>query len=138
MTHKYYKYTPQFKHNFLEEYRPGVVGCGFKSLAKRFKVKGGHRLIMDWYKRWDGTIDSLNPKSTGHWLRTMIPQEVKQYVLEFVESMNLQLVQVNYKIVQTYIESQLNRKVPIRTIRRYGKSCGLKWSKTRQITSRDG
>ncbi len=27
ITHKYYKYTPQFKHNVLEEYRPGVILC---------------------------------------------------------------------------------------------------------------
>lgn len=137
-TRKYYKYTSQFKHNILEEYRPGVIGCGFKSLAKRFKVKGGHRLIMNWYKRWDGTIDSLNPKPKGHRPRTMTPQEVDQYILEFVKSMNRKRAQVNYKSVQAHIESQLNRKVPIRTIRRYGKSCGIKWRKTRQITSRDG
>ena len=41
MTHKYYKYTPQFKHKVLEEYRSGVIGCGCKSLF--FAIV--HRLI---------------------------------------------------------------------------------------------
>ncbi len=46
MVHKYDKYTSHFKHNLLQEYRPGIFGCGFKVLAKRFKIKGGHKLIM--------------------------------------------------------------------------------------------
>src|SRR4051812_46558003 len=112
---KNFTYTSQFKHSVLEEYRPGVIGYGFKSLAKRFKIKGGHGIIRNWYKRWDGTIDSLNLKPKGHRPRTMTPQEVDQYILEFVKSMNRKRVQVNYKSVQAHIESQLNRKVPIRT-----------------------
>jgi hypothetical protein len=63
MKSNYNSYTSIFKHNVLEESRPGVYGCGFKSLAKRFKVKGGHTLIMRWYRQWDGTVQSLNRKS---------------------------------------------------------------------------
>lgn len=36
---KCFKYTSQFKHGVLEGYRHGVIGCEFKSLAKRFKLK---------------------------------------------------------------------------------------------------
>jgi hypothetical protein len=32
MVHKYDKYTSHFKHNLLQEYRPGIFGCGFKAL----------------------------------------------------------------------------------------------------------
>jgi transposase len=138
MSHKYDKYSSQFKHKVLEEYRPGIIGHGFKSLAKRFKVKGGHKLIMSWYQQWDGTIDSFNPKPKGRPSRRMTQQEVEQYILEFVESMNRKRVQVNYKMVQEHVESELKRKVSIRTIRRYGKSCGIRCKKTREITSRDG
>jgi len=76
MVHKYDKYTSHFKHNLLQEYRPGIFGCGFKALAKRFKIKGGHKLIMRWYHQWDGTVESLNHKTKGHRRRTMLPQEV--------------------------------------------------------------
>ncbi len=34
------------KHNVLEEYRREMSGSEFKSLAKRFKIKGGHKFIM--------------------------------------------------------------------------------------------
>jgi hypothetical protein len=134
----YNKYTSKFKHNVLEEYRPGVYGSGFKSLAKRFKIKGGHRLIMKWYRQWDGTVQSLNRRYKGGRPRTLTTNEVKHYVLDFVNMMNSQFKPVNYRIVQSNIEASLNKKVPLSTIQRYGKEeCGLKWRKTHEITSRD-
>jgi hypothetical protein len=55
-----------------------------------------------------------------------------------VNSMNNQLIPVNYKMVQTHIESSLEREVSIRTIRRYGETNGIRWKQTREITTRDG
>jgi hypothetical protein len=72
----------------LQEYRSGVYGSGFKSLAKLFKVKGGHKLIMHWYRQWNGTIQSLNRKSKDGRPRTMTKKEVKHYILDFVNMMN--------------------------------------------------
>ncbi|CAF3402309.1 unnamed protein product [Rotaria sp. Silwood2] len=134
---KYDLYTSQFKHKVLEEYDRGISGCGFKSLAKRFKITGGHKLIMSWYSRWDGTGDSLDQRPRGHRTRTMTQQEVENYILDFVKSMNNQRIPVNYKKVQAYVESSLKREVSIRTIRRYGKECGIRWKKTRELTLRD-
>jgi transposase len=133
------RYTSIFKHNVLEEYRPGVYGCGFKSLAKRFKIKGGHKLIMDWYRQWDGTVESLDRRYKGGRPRTLTTNEVKHYVLDFVNMMNSQHKPVNYRMVQSNVEAALNKMVPLSTIQRYGKEeCGLKWRKIREITSRDG
>ena len=39
MARKYGTYTSQFKHTVLEEYRPRIFGCGFKSLGERSKLK---------------------------------------------------------------------------------------------------
>ncbi|UJR18616.1 hypothetical protein I4U23_005524 [Adineta vaga] len=124
-------------HKVLEEYLPGIFGSGFKALAKRFKITGGHKLIMKWYQQWDGTIDSLKPKPKGHRARTMTEQEVNDYIVEFVKSKNNEHVHINYKMVQAHIESALKRHVPIRTVRRYGKEHGIKWKKTRELTLRD-
>ncbi|CAF5053848.1 unnamed protein product, partial [Rotaria sp. Silwood1] len=137
MARNYDTYTPQFKHTVLEQYRPGIFGYGFKSLAKRFKIQGGHRLIMSWYRQWNGTVESLNRKRKGGRPRTMTQEDVKDHILEFVESMNNKHVYVNYKIVQAHIKSVLKREVPIRTIRQYGKDNGIKWKKTRETTLRD-
>ena len=138
MARKYDTYTSQFKHKVLEEYRPGIFGYGFKSLAKRFKIQGGHKLIMNWYDQWDGTVESLNQNRKGGRPRTMTQEEVKKHILQFVESMNIKRVHVNYKIVQAQIKSVLKQEVPIRTIRQYGKDNGIKWKKTRETTLRDG
>jgi hypothetical protein len=107
MIRKYDLYTSQFKHKVLQEYHRGVSDCGFKSLAKRFKITGGHKLIMSWYSRWDGTVDSLDQRPRGHRTRTMTQQEVKNYILDFVKSMNNQRIPVNYKKVQAHVESSL-------------------------------
>ncbi|CAF1539553.1 unnamed protein product [Rotaria sordida] len=137
MTRKYEKYTCQFKHDVLQEYRPGIYGYGFKALAKRFKIKGGHKLIMSCYRRWKGGVDSLKPTSKGCRSHTMTRQQVRHYILEFVGLMNNKYVAVDYNVSQEHIESVLKRKVPIRTIRRYGKECGITWKKPSEITSRD-
>ena len=129
---------PQFKHKVLEEYRCRISGCGFKSLAKRFKIKGGHRLVMKWRHQWDGTVDSLNQKLRGHRTRVMTQQEVADHILEFVKSLNEKRMHVNYRTVQAHVKFELKREVPIRTIRRYGKECGIRWLKTREVTPRDG
>lgn len=73
----------------------------------------------------------INPKPKGHQSHTITPQEVDEYILELVKSMNHKHTQVNYKFVQAHIKCELNTKVPIRTIRRFGKSRGIKWRKTR-------
>ncbi len=124
------KYTSIFKHNVLEEYRLGIHRFGFKCLARRFKIKGGHKLIMNWYRQWDGTVQSLNPRSKGGRPRTMTKNEVKHYVLGFVNRMNNQFKPVNYRMVQSNVESLLNKKVPLSTIQRYGREeSGLRWRK---------
>ncbi|CAF2860573.1 unnamed protein product [Rotaria sp. Silwood2] len=92
---------------------------------------------MNWYRQWDGTVNSLNQESKRGRARIMTQQEVKDYILEFVKSMNNKRVYVDYQMVQTHIKFVLKREVPIRTIRRYGKESGIKWKKTRGITLRD-
>ncbi|CAF4035503.1 unnamed protein product, partial [Rotaria sordida] len=93
---------------------------------------------MNWYRQWDGTVDSLNQESKGGRARTMTQQEVKVYILEFVKSMNNKSVYVDYKKVHAHMKFVLKREVSIRTLRRYGKESGIKWKKkTREITLRD-
>ncbi|CAF0977387.1 unnamed protein product [Rotaria sordida] len=138
MANEYEKYISTFKQKVLEEYRPGIYGSGFKSLAKHFKIKGGHHLIMCWYRQWDGTVQSLNAKPRTGRPRTLTNEEVERYVLNFVETMNNQHKPVDYKMVQNHVEVSLNRKVAIATIKRYGRTeCGITSRTTHEITTRD-
>ncbi len=134
----YNRYPNFFKQNLLEEYHRGVFGSGFKSLVKRFKIKGGHKLIMHWYRQCNGTVQSLNSRSKGGRPRTLTKNEVKLYVLDFVRMMNNKFKTVNYRMIQSNIESSLDKKVPLSTIKRYGKQeCGLRSKKTHELTLRD-
>lgn len=127
-----------FEHNVLQGYRPGIYGSGLKSLAKKFQIKDGHKLIQRWYRQWNGTVESLNPKAKGSRPRTLTENEMKHNVSDFVSMMNEEFKPVNYRMVQTHIVESLNKKVPLSTIQRYGREeYGLKWKKSREITTRD-
>lgn len=52
------KYTPNFKHNILMEYRRGDRGASFSILARCHKIKGGKKSIQYWYSQWKGTPSS--------------------------------------------------------------------------------
>ncbi|CAF0985160.1 unnamed protein product [Didymodactylos carnosus] len=138
MTKGHETYTASFKNNVLQEYRRGIHGCGFKSLAKGCKIKGGHTLIAQWYRQWDGTIGSLERKSGGGRPRSMTKQEVTRYILNFVKRKNRQYKPVDYRTVQSHIDTSLHRKVPLSTIQRYGrKECGIKSKQTNELIPRD-
>ncbi|CAF1540469.1 unnamed protein product, partial [Rotaria sordida] len=96
----------------------------------------GHKLIKYWYSQWDGTVESLDPKPKGCPPRTLTTNELKHYVLDFVNMMNDEFKPVNYRMVQTNVEASLNKKVPLSTIQKYGKEeCGLEWKKSHEITT---
>jgi hypothetical protein len=61
----YNQYPPRFIHTILKQYKKGVRGSGFKALASRYNIKGGHKLISAWYAKGDGTIYSLTNRVEG-------------------------------------------------------------------------
>ena len=56
---KYTEVSLDTKQQILQEYQPGVRGKGFKSLVKAYKIKSGHQIIQKWYRKWDGSKESL-------------------------------------------------------------------------------
>ena len=96
MNRKYDQYTSTFKHKVLEEYRPGVVECGFKALAKRFKIAGGHKRIMYWYRSWVGTVQSLDRKATCSRQRKLSSTDAKHYILDFIVAANNEYKPITY------------------------------------------
>ena len=65
MENSYEEYSPHLKHTILLQYKPGVRGSGFRALAKKYSVKGGHKLVSSWYSKWDGSESSLKKDSGG-------------------------------------------------------------------------
>ena len=58
-------YTAAFKHDILLAYKPKIRGSGFKALAKRFKIPGGHITISRWDAKWNKTQESLETTKGG-------------------------------------------------------------------------
>ncbi|CAF1085556.1 unnamed protein product [Didymodactylos carnosus] len=107
-------------------------------IAKRFKIKGGHKLIMSWYARWNGTVESLEPKWTDGRPRTITKDQVTDYILNFVDEMSMQYKSVNYRMIQEHVENSLNKQVPLKTIQRYDRQeCGINSKRTKELTTCD-
>jgi len=139
MKRKYEQYSSTFKQKVLEKYCPGIIGRGFKSLAKRFKIQGGHKLIMYWYRSWDGNVRSLDHRKKGSRRPCLSNEEVKRHILNSVVSANTAGKSIRYEMVQKDVQKCLNREISLRTIQRYGKEkCGIRSKTTRELTDRDG
>ena len=81
----YNQYPPRFIHTILKQYKTGVRGSGFKALASRYNIKGGHKLISAWYANWDGTIYSRTKQSGGDRRSILTPEEEKKIcVYDFI------------------------------------------------------
>jgi hypothetical protein len=77
----YDTYTPSFKQHVLEEYRPNQRDFGFKSLAKKWKIRSCGILVKFCYQQWDGTQQSLIAQPRSHKQRKLSLKDSRQYVL---------------------------------------------------------
>jgi hypothetical protein len=85
MTTKYTSYSPSEMHEILKEYQPNVKGSGFKALATKFNVKGGAKLIRLWFRKWDGTENSLEKISGGDHRSILTEKEQKKHISKFTD-----------------------------------------------------
>ncbi|CAF5054268.1 unnamed protein product, partial [Rotaria sp. Silwood1] len=97
-------YTSSSKQHVLEEYRSYKRGFGFKSLAKKWKIRGD-MLVRYWYQRWDGTQESLVDQQKSYKQRHLKSSEQKKPLLN----------------------------ISLSTVRHYGKyDWNLRWKKNKQ------
>jgi hypothetical protein len=137
MESSYSHYTSQYLHSILLEYKRGVRDCGFKALAKRFKVKGGHRLLMYWYKKWDGTESSLTKQSGGDRRSILTPKEKKKYIQDFIDKRsNTEAVQ--YAEVKENIEKKTGKLPALRTVQDYGEQSNITSKKRKRVLKSQG
>src|SRR5665647_2362227 len=124
-------YSTDFKQRVLEQYQLGVRGYGFKSLAHRFNITGGHQTIADWYSDWDGTEQSLISKPREGRPPILSSIESTNYIDSYVHQRNQQHRSVNYRSVRDRVLSATGKAISIRTVRRIGKEAkDIKWRTT--------
>lgn len=123
-------YDAPFKQRVLEEYKPGVRGCGFEALAARFKVKNAQS-ISDWHRVWDGSVESLERKKGSGRKRKLTDKESKAHIKDFVDNANREGKVVTYADVHTEVKEKTGKDVSLSTVRRIGrKDHGLSFKST--------
>lgn len=114
-------FTPDQKHLILTQYSPQQHGHGFASLASRFGVAGGAKLISNWYHRWNGTAASLLEKKKIGRPRILKKSEVTRYIKQPVVRKNRSHTAVHYTDLVQRVHQNSGRQPSLRTIQRYGR-----------------
>jgi hypothetical protein len=128
-------YPTHLKHRILTQYQPNCRGNGFKALAHNYGIKGGGRTIKYWYDRWDGTLESLEPKPSTGRPNILSSTEIKQYIGTPIKRKNRRSEPVHYTELIDTIGEKTGKRVSLRTIQRYGREKeGIKEKRTKKRT----
>jgi transposase len=120
-------YPPEYKHSVLLFYKDQKPPLSFRSVAKQFRIKGGAWTLTRWYKRWNGTVESLKPKPKSGRPRILTKAQVRKYVGYHIRSLNRKHEPASYKEKYHMILRQTKKKFSIQTLRRYGhEAIGIK------------
>lgn len=137
MEHSYEEYSPHLIQTILRQYKKGIRGHGFKALAKKYEIKGGHRLVSLWYAKWDGSESSLTKQSGGDRRSILTQKEKKKHVKDFIEKSSKKEA-VNYAEVKKNIELKTKKAPALSTVKDYGKSFNITSKKRKRVLKSEG
>jgi len=113
--------SAEAKQHILLEYTPGVRGCGFKALAARHGIAGGATLLSAWYRRWNGTVQSLEEEQRSGRPRALSSAQVRRHIAAPIRAANRAARAVAYPTLLTQVQTATDSNVSLSTIKRYGK-----------------
>jgi hypothetical protein len=113
--------SAEAKHHILLEYAAADSTRSFAALALRHAVKGGRRVLQNWYQRWDGTPTSLQRKAGTGRARTLSTRQVQQYIRTPILRANRAHHAIHYSTVTEQVRAATGANVSGATVRRYGK-----------------
>lgn len=116
--------TPEQKHSILLEYSPHSHTHSFSPLSLRHGVMGGGEVIRRWYKRWNHTIASLQPRKKSGRPRILSKEQVVQHILTPIRLANRSHRSIHYTQLIDNVRESTGTNVSIQTMRRYGKKEG--------------
>jgi hypothetical protein len=133
----YSQYPPHLQQTILEQYKRGIRGLGFKALAKKYDIKGGHQLVSFWYSKWDGTESSLKKKSGGDKRSILTLNEKKKHIHDFIEKRS-KTEAVIYPEVRKNVEMKTKKAISITTVKKIGRSQKITSKKRKRVLKSQG
>jgi hypothetical protein len=122
---------------FFASIKRGLEDMVFKELAKKYEIKGGHRLVSLWYAKWDGSESSLTKQSGGDRRSILTQKEKKKHVKDFIEKSSKKEA-VNYAKVKKNIELKTKKAPALSTVKDYGKSFNITSKKRKRVLKSEG
>jgi transposase len=134
------KYSASFKVEVVKEYRKNTRGASFRTLAKKYGIKGGAATVREWWLTWTRggqTVESLEPRLRGH-RRHKLTEKEEELIRDYVLQKNEEKKAVDYKRVHNYIVQKTKKDIAYSTIKGIGKELGISWKKTSRTLSTEG
>ena len=128
--------APKQKHDILTLYSSKNNTQLLQSLAHRYNIKGGKRVVWRWYQQWDGTPQSLERKKGSGRPTILTPTEVRDTIQLPIRNKNRASVPVHYSDLLPSITEKTGKKISLSTIQRIGHDqLGAKQKRTNKRTA---
>lgn len=128
--------TPNQKHNILMLYHPNDSNHTFRALADEYNIKGGRKVIENWYHQWTGTPQSLERKRGSGRHKLLTSKQVKDYIQIPIRNKNRANVPIHYPELLPSITEKTGKQISVRTLRRIGHDqLGAKQKRTNKRTA---
>lgn len=111
----------QAKHHILLALPSRPRTTDFTKLARLHEVKGGRKVMREWWLRWDGTPQSLERREGSGRPRLFTAQEVHRHIRSPILAANRSHRAIHYPDIHPAVERKAGKNVSLRTIQRYGK-----------------
>ena len=112
--------TPKAKHHILLALPSRPRTTDFVKLAQLHGVKGGRKVVREWWLRWDGTSQSLERREGSGRPRLLTAQEVHRHIRTPILAANRSHRAIHYPDIHQGVQDKTGKKVSIQTVRRYG------------------
>jgi len=113
-------YGSEFKRSVVEDYIENHSGPSFRSTARKFRIKGGHKTVKRWFDAYDGTLSSLDAEIRSGRPRILTPHEVNLTITTPIRRKNRSFQAVKYSDLVPFVEEVTGKTPSLSTIKRYG------------------
>lgn len=126
------------KHNILKLYQRNSHTHNFQTLAQQFSIKGGEKVIRNWYNQWDGNPQSLERKKGSGRPSILTPQQVNDYIRTPIRNKNRSSKPIHYPQLHSSIQQKTGKQICLRTIQKIGKQkLRVKQKRTKKRTAQE-